>query len=521
MKPTTILESSQVKFAPSYPRNRHPRFPQSALQCYLCGVNREFIVNILFLLFINLLIKPFFIFGIDLTVQNRIGQEYGLYFALMNLTYIFQILNDFGIQSFNNRHISQHPHLLPKYFPNLLAIKIILSVIYVGISLVLAWGMRYDGHALLLLLILLANQVLVQMIFFLRSNISGLGYYRTDSILSSLDKLLMLFTCGLLLWYVPTGRPLRIEAFALAQTIPLALTVVIALVILRSKVTLRLRPTWAGNWRLGFPILVVLLRGSLPYALVIFLMFAYTRLDGVLLERISGKAHAEVFAGAYRVLDACNMLGYLFASLLLPMFARLQKKQELVKPLLALSFRLIWAGSVTLAAAICFARQDLLHLMMPDHASPYRWDTLGLLIWAFVPVSTTYIFSTLLTAHGQLARMNRFFIAGIVLNVGLNAFLIPQWQAFGAAMAAVATQGFIAASMVFLALRTFHWRPGLRSIAQVFGFLIFILSVNFLLEEQTNLIWYWKMALSMFACLPGLLLFKWVKWENIRQFRSV
>ena len=41
-------------------------------------MNREFILNILLLVFINLLIKPFFIFGIDLTVQNRVGEDYGL-----------------------------------------------------------------------------------------------------------------------------------------------------------------------------------------------------------------------------------------------------------------------------------------------------------------------------------------------------------------------------------------------------------------------------------------------------------
>ena len=81
---------------------------------FLCAVNREFIVNILFLLFINLLIKPFFIFGIDLAVQNRIGADYGLYLALMNLTYIFQMLNDGGSQGCNSRHMSQHPQLLGK-----------------------------------------------------------------------------------------------------------------------------------------------------------------------------------------------------------------------------------------------------------------------------------------------------------------------------------------------------------------------------------------------------------------------
>ena len=309
-------------------------------------MNREFILNILLLVFINLLIKPFFIFGIDLTVQNRVGEEYGLYFALLNLTYIFQILNDFGIQNFNNRYLSQHPQLLPKYFPNLLAIKGLLSVLYILLTLLLAFGIfGYRGHELPVLFILLCNAVLVQLIFFLRSNVSGLGHYRLDSFLSSLDKLLMLATCGVLLWGNLPGIPLNIETFALAQTLALLLTTLIVFGLLRQKADFPVRPSWAKNWRAGRPVVLFLLRKSFPYALVVLLMFAYTRLDGVLLERLlpDGKAHAEVFAGAYRLLDACNMFGYMFASLLLPMFARLLKRDGPtgVHSLASLSFNLL------------------------------------------------------------------------------------------------------------------------------------------------------------------------------------
>jgi len=164
-------------------------------------LKREFLLNILLLVFINLLIKPIFIFGIDLGVQNRVGEDYGTYFALLNLAYLFQILNDFGIQSFNNRHISQHPQLLPKYFPNLLAIKWLLATVYVTLTMIFAaFVLGYGAEALPLLFILLINQVLVQLILFLRSNISGLGHYRLDSLLSSLDKLLMVVTGGVLIW---------------------------------------------------------------------------------------------------------------------------------------------------------------------------------------------------------------------------------------------------------------------------------------------------------------------------------
>jgi O-antigen/teichoic acid export membrane protein len=482
-------------------------------------VKREFLFNIILLVFINLLIKPLFIFGIDLGVQNSMGDQYGLYFALLNLTYLSQIINDFGIQSFNNRHISQHPHLLPKYFPNLLAIKALLSLSYVVLTLLIAWfALGYGWDVLPLLLVLLVNQVLVQLILFLRSNISGLGHYRTDSLLSALDKLLMLITCGAILW--ANVLPLTLMSFALAQTIALLSTVLVVFVVLRRLATFSVRPSWSENWRAGRPALLSLFRQSLPYALVVLLMFAYTRLDAVLLERLAGAAHADVYAGAFRLLEACNMFGYLFASLLLPMFARLIKLREPVAPLVSMSFKLIWAGSVTLTMAIFFAREDLLRWMMPLRASDYRFDVLGVLIWAFIPVSVTYIFSTLLTARQLMMKMNRFFLMGIAIDVALNLLLIPHWQAYGSAVAAVVTQVFISGAMVWLSIRAFGFRPRLGALIQIVGFAIFIGVSDFFIFEKTSMGWGLQFVVALSLGLVGLVLFQLVDLKKARKVIS-
>lgn len=485
-----------------------------------CLLNREFLLNIFFLVFINLLIKPFFIFGIDLGVQNRAPEgDYGLYFTLFNFTYLFQILSDFGVQNFNNRQVSQHPKLLGKYFPNFLAIKVVLSIVYVAFSLLAAVASQYDARAIKLLLILLFNQVLVQYILFLRSNVSGLGFYRIDSLLSSLDKFLMLITCGLVLWAPPLQPFFSVELFALAQTAALLLTTLIVWFVLRFKAgNLRLRPSWSDNRGMGMLTMVFLFKKSFPYALVILLMTAYTRLDAVLLERLKGVVHADVYAGAYRLLDAANMFGFLFASLLLPMFARMLWRREPVRPLVSMSFKLIWAGSMTLAAAVFFARQDLVELMMPERASAYRWDTLGILIWAFVPVCTTYIFSTLLTADERLMEMNRVFIIGLVLDVALDFALIPRWQAQGAAIATVSTQAFVAVGMVWLCSRDFSFRPSRRGLLQVLVFGVMVLAVDWLIFEKTGWRWPVKFGAAFATGLGGVLGLGLLDWRQLRAF---
>ncbi|MDV7402501.1 hypothetical protein RZS08_64360, partial [Arthrospira platensis SPKY1] len=52
-------------------------------------------------------------------------------------------------------------------------------------------------------------------------------------------------------------------------------------------------------------------------------MTAYNKIDGVFLGILmdDNGYQAGVYASAYRFYDAANMIGYLFAALLLPMFA--------------------------------------------------------------------------------------------------------------------------------------------------------------------------------------------------------
>ncbi|MBK8554295.1 MAG: polysaccharide biosynthesis C-terminal domain-containing protein [Lewinellaceae bacterium] len=318
----------------------------------------------------------------------------------------------------------------------------------------------------------------------------------------------MLLFCGLLLWGDVLPGPVTVYRFAWAQTISLAVTLLLVFGVLRSKVVLTLFPGWLHNWRAARPALLFMLKESFPYALVVLLMSAYTRLDGVLLERLlpDGKVHADVYAGAYRLLDAANMLGFLFASLLLPMFARMLRSGEPVRPLVSLSFRLILVGSLTLSSTVFFARKELVELMMPARAIPYRWETLGILIWTFVPVSATYIFSTLLTSDKRLMQMNRFFLVGIALDVVLNLVLVPRFHAIGSAWATLGTQSFVALAMIGLCLKFYGFWPSFSGVLRVVVYVALLLGTEYWLFNGTPWVWWMQLGVALLASLALALL---------------
>src|SRR6266581_4341587 len=94
-------------------------------------MRRKFATNLLFLFAANLLVKPYWIFGIDRVVQNRVGPEvYGTYFAVFNYSFLLSIILDFGINNFNNRAVTRHPQRAGEYVLNLLLLKGILAIIY-------------------------------------------------------------------------------------------------------------------------------------------------------------------------------------------------------------------------------------------------------------------------------------------------------------------------------------------------------------------------------------------------------
>lgn len=430
-------------------------------------MKREFLLNILFLVGINLLIKPLYIFGIDLKVQNTLGSDtYGLFAALFSLSYILQIINDAGLQQFNNQTLSQDRGLLRDQYPRLLGLKFWLAVIYLAGCALIALSIGYGPEILPLLLHIAFNQVLLSWILFLRSNISGMGMYRQDSLVSVLDKFLMLAICGILLYHPDLSARFTLSWFVWAQTISFLITILVGRTFLRGH---GLRFSRSFSWTSLRPLVMK----SLPFALAVLLMSAYTRMDTLLLERLlpDGDHEAGIYYMAYRLLDAANNVSLLFAGLLLPMLAQMLAKREDVQPLVVVGTRLLVAGSMITAVAVSRYADPIIHSLY-DKAPEEAVASLKLLIWSFVPVSMMYVFGTLLTAGARLNLMNKALACTVVINLVLLLVLIPLHGAVGAATATLITQSGVALTMIILAFRVMPVRLDWKELQGIIGFLL-------------------------------------------------
>lgn len=451
-------------------------------------MQKKLLSGLFWVLLANLLVKPFWILGVEVGVQNAVGNEmYGFYFSIFNLSYILNILLDLGITNFNTRNIAQHPQLIGKHLSGILGIKIMLLGVYLVATFTVGALMGYGSNEFHLLALLTLCQFLNSLILYLRSNFEGLLLFKWDSLFSVLDRVLMILICGCLLWS-PLRKNFNIYWFVYAQAIAYGLTALLAFIVIARKAHFR-HLRW--NWRF----FLVILRKSAPFALLVLLMASYNRIDPILLRQLAGDADAGIYAGAFRLLDALTMVCYLVSVPLLPVFSKLCKASsstpsplrgtppvpggesitsscspetgELSKGLrggsnpspLVDALRIVFWPMMVFAVGVAVASavwaEPIMSLLYHERGALYV-PVFRVVIFGIIPIGLTYIFGTLLTAGGHLRQLNIFAATSLLLNVAVNLLLIPRFGAVGSAWASLTAQSFMAIAQLLLAIRRFH-----------------------------------------------------------------
>lgn len=434
-------------------------------------MRKKFAVNLIFLIAANLLVKPFWILGVDRVVQNNVGPEiYGPYFAVFNYSFLFNVILDFGINNFNNRAISRNNKRVGEYMYNLLLVKVVLSLVYLAVTFGLAASSGIKSAEAKMLLFLCINQILLSGILYFRSSIAALQMFKTDSVISVLDRLLAIIFCVVLLYAEPYKSNFDIMWFIYAQTAALFITMLAGAVVLIGKAKIHVK-LW--RWKYTRSILWK----SAPFAMLGLMMGIYSRIDAIMIKNMlpdenNISAHETgVYAAGFRMLDSVNMFGYMFATLLLPLFASMIRKRQNVQPLVTLSSDLLYIGSVAVGSVCFFFSKEIMLVLYPD-STQYWWDVFGWLMLTFIPIASVYVYGTLLTAYGNLKMLNSIAIAGAIFNIVVNLYMIPAYGAWGATIATLVTQGLVALAHIVVAVRQFNFKIEMKEVIKLNAYTI-------------------------------------------------
>ena len=462
-------------------------------------MKKEFLANIFLILGLNLLIKPFYVFGIEAEVQNVVGPNvYGLFFDLFNLCFIYQFFLDLGVQNYTSRYISEDRQRYQDYFSKTLGSKLILALGFALMVLASFYLLGYERVNFDLLCLVALEMVLISFVMYLRATIAAQGYFRVDSYLSALDKLLLLIVLTYVLYFSSYRADFTILSFVQFQILSTTVVFFIALAFL-------IRKNGMPSFSISFDYSRKLFKKTAPFALVFLIMTLYTKMDGIMLGRLIDDDHlqAGIYAASFRIIDALNMVGFLFGTLLLPMFAHLELPAER-NELWEIAYRLLLNVIIIGLSIGLFYQTEIFQWLYTDWTPYYNEVFIGLLL-SFCVMTLAYLFGIMITAKGSLRRLNIVYLVGVAINWIFNLWLIPRYLAVGAAYVTFATQLVILIGLIYLSAKDLGFR--IQPVMVIKSIIYLLMSFVVFYIVKVYLMTNWVMAMSFSVLLSILVSF--------------
>ncbi|HCK22154.1 MAG TPA: hypothetical protein DHW15_08345, partial [Bacteroidetes bacterium] len=122
-----------------------------------------------------------------------------------------------------------------------------------------------------------------------------------------------------------------------------------------------------------------------------------------------------------------------------------------------------------------------------------------------------------LTAGGALRQLNWIAVGGVVLNIALNLLLIPRYQAYGAAIATLATQGLVTLLQATIVYRSgqIHFTGDIAW--RLLAYLIISVGIARIMSEWLPFPWFISMLTAIAVVVAGALILKLVslkEWKD-------
>ncbi|MBK8678268.1 MAG: oligosaccharide flippase family protein [Sphingobacteriales bacterium] len=468
------------------------------------------------LIALNLVVKPIWIFGIDRTVQLTAGQQvYGQYFKLFTYALLPATLLDVGINNYLSRYLAQNPQHFQQTFAPVVLLRLLLAAFYMIICFVMLFAQNNINPTYISLLSWFAiGQIFLGFLQFIRANLQGLHIFTPDSIISVIDRLLMIAGGGILLWMASKNQqPFNMVWYASLQTLCYGISFIVAITILH-----RYTKPWAWSnfrWRQNWSSIGFMLRNTWPFALLGLLMTVFTRGDvallSILLPTEKANAEVDVYALAWRMLDALNIIGVLMATVLMPGFSRMLARNQPVNNIVGI------AGRWLLVFAACASVAAWLGQLVWMRENTYAAQVFAILMLAFIAMVLVHIYGSLASATGKIGALNWLASGCFLFNFLLNTWLIPQYYALAAACIALLTQLFMLIGCLWLAKKYAKLIWSAKRLAQSLVFLAGCSTAYILTNKLLPTIHlFGQIGLACLSCFGWALLIGFISFADLK-----
>lgn len=433
----------------------------------------------------------------------------GRYFLAISIAMIFSVLADFGITSVTIREIAKAPEKTSELISRSLTLKIPFLFLGYFCAIGAAWLFGYESEIIWLTALSALSLILDSIHLFFYGVLRGHQRLGMESIGMFFGQVTTAIVGGFILWLQPS---LMLLIFALV--VGSFFNVVLSGVVLFKRFGAQ---SFVPKWDVIFA--KALMRMALPFALAAIFVKVYSYVDTLLISKWIDTTAVGLYGLAYKFTYAFQFLPLAFTAALYPSFSAslVHDKKNLPK----LFHRALWYMmllSTPITLGIWLIAEPL--VLLAGEAYQAAAPVLSLLVFVLIPIFLDFPVGSLLNASNKQATKTAIMGATMVINLVLNAILIPIIGILGAAIAALVSFIFMLLVGLFFIVKyipDISFAPIIRDVSLIASCGFFMVVVGKLLLPFIS--WIAVIPLCGLVYFATLLSVHVLTIEDLKQFK--
>ena len=389
---------------------------------------RKIAKNILCLIIAQIITLISSVILASLLARTLLPESYGKYTFAFSLTAIFAIFIDLGLNTLIIRDISRQKKVLGRYINNILTMQIVSSVL-MSIGLFVCINLlNYPKDTTYAVYIIGLAVVITSFSSIVGSIFRAFEQMQYESIIETTKNLAFLALSAI---FLLNGYGLITVCFIFLFT-----TILQFLFYWRVYIKKFSKPRLEFN----FDFWKYLIKTGFSFAITGIFVVIYGRISTIMLSLMLGDSAVGLYNAPYNLIVALSFIpGAFLASIFPVLSAYFVSSKETLKKAYYLSFKYLLTISVPLVIGIFILSEKIILLIFGQE---YLQSTivLKILIWIQLFAFISWLMGIILNSAEKQKLFAYATGSGVIVNIVLNFFLIPQFGIKGAAFATLITQ---------------------------------------------------------------------------------
>ncbi|HSI21208.1 MAG TPA: flippase [Verrucomicrobiae bacterium] len=227
----------------------------------------------------------------------------------------------------------------------------------------------------------------------------------------------------------------------------------------------------------------------LPIGAMAVLGMIHFKADSILLTLYRPEIEVGIYGNAYKVLEIIITLPAMFVGGLFPEMNQLiQRGSDGLHGLMQKAFDLLVFAAIPVVTGIVLFAPHIIAVLTRNYI-PESALSLRIVAFAMIPLFIGTLMAHALLATEKQKQLSIVELVAVILNIGLNVYLIPKYSYYGAGSATVITEVLTTVITTWLTIRVLGFYPRLRTVVPALVGAVCMAAMYFFIRKVGGDIW--------------------------------